>query len=430
MGGAILFPLVGATLGWKSRATQVINRSGTISRATTGLIIGWLLFQTLLPIRHYAIPGDGRFTYEGLSFSWRLKADVHHALPARIYLEDTGLIGADGTLHWQQWHGEPIFYHELDIPLIKWETLPDWLIIADNLSGERIIYNSPAGAPEPSAHAEALKFWREHFGREPRSIQVSAPFSTILGTLSESLRAGGATEEANQLTALSASAAEAERGALGVEKLHDLRDHITSLLLELQERDPSGQVRLIVDGMQPFGFQPQFKPVLVIDDPALMQGSNAARKVNRQLWMKQVHVTSPGVIDIYAASLETLSASLPLTVMVQRASRSFPEVYWNIQKDVTISKGIHISNQAFYLQRYARRVANLWQAEYGRRPRVHAMTAVSFNGRPHQLLVDPNADLASVPVYWFRHNTWIHDLELKRIPRSALSSGTKYVGER
>ncbi|MGN6385651.1 MAG: hypothetical protein ACTHMT_05370, partial [Verrucomicrobiota bacterium] len=336
----------------------------------------------------------------------------------------------DGTLQWQQWHGEPIFYHELDIPLIKWETLPPWLITADTLSGERIIYNAPAGASESSAHAQVLEFWRTHFGREPRLIQVSALSSSILKTLSESLRAGGATEEANQLLALEATAAEAERGALSAEGLHDLQDRMTSLLLELQERDPSGQVRSLIDGMQPFSFQSQFKPVLIIDDPELVQGSNAARKVNRQLWTKQVHVTSPGVIDIYAANLESLSADLPLAVMVQRASRSFPEVYWNIQKDVTISKGIHISNQAFYLRRYARRVANLWQAEYGRRPRVRAMTAVSFNGRPHQLLVDPNADLASVPVNWFSHNTWIRDLELERIPRSALSSGTKYVGER
>jgi hypothetical protein len=66
-------------------------------------------------------------------------------------------------------------------------------------------------------------------------------------------------------------------------------------------------------------------------------------------------------------------------------------------------------------------VASLWEQEYGRRPKVHALTTeMSLNGRPHQLLVDPSADLASVPASWFRHNSWIKDLEMPRIPRDAL----------
>jgi hypothetical protein len=48
---------------------------------------------------------------------------------------------------------------------------------------------------------------------------------------------------------------------------------------------------------------------------------------------------------------------------------------------------------------------------------------VSLNARPYQLLVDPEVDLASVPVNWFGHNLWIRDLEMPRIPREALSEG-------
>jgi len=135
-------------------------------------------------------------------------------------------------------------------------------------------------------------------------------------------------------------------------------------------------------------------------------------------------------LDIYTLDLETLSPSLPLASLVRFEPGGRTEVYWNIEKDLTVSKGIHISNQAFYLRRYDRRLASLWQQEYGRRPKVRAITAVSFNGRPHQLLVDPEADLASVPVHWMRHNQWIRDLEMDRIPRSSLSAGTRYVGER
>lgn len=101
---------------------------------------------------------------------------------------------------------------------------------------------------------------------------------------------------------------------------------------------------------------------------------------------------------------------------------------WTSPKDLTVSKGLHISIQAFYLRRYAQRVVALWEKEYGRRPVVTAYTAVSLNGRPPQMLVYPEADLASVPVSWFRHNRWIRDLEMPRIPREALEKGRSVAG--
>jgi hypothetical protein len=98
-----------------------------------------------------------------------------------------------------------------------------------------------------------------------------------------------------------------------------------------------------------------------------------------------------------------------------------PDIWWNSPKDLTLSKLMHVSTQPFYLRRYARRVAELWQREYGRRPAVHATTLMSLNGRPPQPMVDPTADLASVSVAWFRHNWWIKDLETPRIPQSAIA---------
>jgi hypothetical protein len=100
-----------------------------------------------------------------------------------------------------------------------------------------------------------------------------------------------------------------------------------------------------------------------------------------------------------------------------------PFVAWDYMKELTASKGMHISTQPFLLRRYARRVADLWQAQYGRRPSVYAATSLSLNGRPLQPVVDPNADLAAVPVRWFGHNPWVLDLEAKRIPREQALPG-------
>lgn len=114
---------------------------------------------------------------------------------------------------------------------------------------------------------------------------------------------------------------------------------------------------------------------------------------------------------------------IPETVPMRSA-----EIYWNIFKDINPSKYNHISNQPFYLRRYARRVAALWQREYNRRPSVHAATGVSFNGRPYQPLVDPGVDLAAVRASWFGHNSWVNDLQTRRIPRESLNHGLEFVG--
>jgi hypothetical protein len=81
-----------------------------------------------------------------------------------------------------------------------------------------------------------------------------------------------------------------------------------------------------------------------------------------------------------------------------------------------MSKAMHLGMQPFLLRRYARRVADSWESQHGRRPSVHASSSISLNGRPFQPAVDPDADLARVPIRAFGHNTWIRDLEEPRIP--------------
>jgi hypothetical protein len=71
-------------------------------------------------------------------------------------------------------------------------------------------------------------------------------------------------------------------------------------------------------------------------------------------------------------------------------------------------------------------VASLWEKKYGRRPVVNAYTSVSLNNRPPQALVDPRADLASVPVTYFGHNAWIKDLEVSRVPREQVKNGSVF----
>jgi len=207
----------------------------------------------------------------------------------------------------------------------------------------------------------------------------------------------------------------------------------------LRSRDANGAMLSYLRALHPFALDAPSHlphPFLLIEDPLLFEGSgNQLRRMNAPVWKASSYAGGPrGSLDVYVGGQPLViyvgdigqaegKSMMPLACIFD--SEEHPEhppyIWWNGLRDLSPSKLMHVSNQAFYLRRYARRVASLWEADYGRRPAVRARTAVSLNGRPYQLLVDPDADLAAVPVVWFGHNPWIKHLETPRIPRQALT---------
>jgi hypothetical protein len=215
---------------------------------------------------------------------------------------------------------------------------------------------------------------------------------------------------------------------------------VRALLSQIHDRDEQGAMRPYLQAIEPFALEGQCQPggpFLSIEDPELFDGSGQKpRQVNTAVWKNGGHTGGPrGPMDVYVGGEPLIiymgdiggEAKYVLPEACVSDSQDRPErppyVWWNSFKDLSPSKLMHVSNQAFYLRRYARRVASLWENEYKRRPAVKARTAVSLNGRPYQLLVDPEADLAAVPLTRFGHNPWVKDLELPRIPRDALTHG-------
>jgi hypothetical protein len=209
------------------------------------------------------------------------------------------------------------------------------------------------------------------------------------------------------------------------------------MLDELKDGDKSDEVGSVLRLMYPFalgGQGPSPAPFFLIEDPQLMEESrHHSGRVDRGSWKNGSYTRDPGKrreiqaggepLIVLTSNLGTDARELMPQACIVDSQDNFDlpaYISWNCLKDLTVSKFNHISNQAFYLRRYARRIASLWEKEYGRRPSVHASTAVSLNGRPFQELVDPNADLASVSASWFCHNTWIRDLKMPRIPPEAL----------
>ena len=57
------------------------------SRAVVPLLSTWLALQLLIPLRHFAIPGDVNWTEEGHRFSWHMKLRDKYSGPFHIEVD-------------------------------------------------------------------------------------------------------------------------------------------------------------------------------------------------------------------------------------------------------------------------------------------------------------------------------------------------------
>lgn len=451
--GGIVFPVVGLTLGWSLPATVPVDskeakRPHTISGYVTPLILIWLIWQSILPTRHFFIPGDARFTYEGFSFSWRLKADTRHGYGHQLFIIDPKIVAPDpparSRIDWSQWRGERVIYRQVVPTQVYWPGMPEYSVTIEPFLGERVVYNPYSGMhesyPDDVAVERARAQWRAMHGRDPELIE---PLTLSAGTqaIVEACTAAGlATEQCAKLTDLIPAAQRFERHEGTPEEATQVIQQIQGLVVKMMaDESTAPTVRPIVRKIIPWGLYGEEKRpgkfFLVVDPQVIEERPDGTTQIRRTEWKLTPTTRQPGLgldnyvngepMIVYMGELGAeIKNLLPLYYLADAlGDRQTPlNIRWNSLQDMTLSKYMHASCQAFYLRRYARRVASLWEEQYGRRPAVHALTSVSYNGRPHQLLVDPEADLASVPVRWFWHNDWVKDLETERIPAESLEN--------
>ena len=448
--GGILAPGVGASLGWKLKASPPgagANEVHRLAKWTVVLVSAWLAGQTFMPIRRFFMPGDSRFSYQGLSFSWRLKAEVRRAKAAQFFVKDAAVITTDKTgraqIDWNQWRGDKVVYRRVTSGRIQWSQLPEIMVFLEPIVGERVIYNPYASnlRSEAGVRDRVSRIWNELYGREPAEIQPTMSVAQAFDGASVALRGAGHLGEASTLASLVPSASLLLQDKRDQREATDTCANARALLHQFGEQKEIWPVVLpFVEQIDPMSLATELHPpfpFFVIEDPQLLGASN--KLVNPARWKTgaytrdvradtQVNVGGEPLV-IHTADVDVAARDVMplLCILDSEENRKLPPViWWNSLKDLTSSKLMHISNQPFYLRRYARRVAGLWEKEYGRRPIVNASTRVSLNARPFQNLVDPEADLASVPVSWFGTNHWIKDLETPRIPRDAVEMNPYY----
>lgn len=439
--GVVLLPGVGAALGWKPTAPprDGLSRVAPVGSAVVVGVLAWLTFQTATPLRHYFIPGDGRFTYEGMSFSWRLKAEVRRAFSPQWVLEDPTVLVRDSagypTVDWARWNGDRIQYRELNPGRIDWRVLPEIVVLLEPYVGERILFNPfPSRSRTP---AEALSrlgtLWTGIHSHPPASAAPVENLPAALRRLSEAQLGTGNSVEAEATRRLAEQAEQLESNRLRPEEADSAQQAIGNFLNAV---GGSREARTALRRLPPMMLQGQLDvgaPFLVVEDPSVAtRSASGAGQVVRSAWRSgtgtadRFRPNPDGVLVIYMADIGMEAREfLPRVYAVDSQDRptSGTLIRWNHYRELTGSQILHCSFQPFFLRRYALHVAEQWQREHGRRPAVHAFTQVSLNGRPHSPLVDPKADLAGVPLSLFGHNPWIRDLPPGRIPKSGIAPG-------
>ena len=425
LAGMVLVPGVGILLGWRGRAAGAVPGAGpaptlptlpTLPRWESAWVLGWLAMQFLVPLRHLLIPGDPRITFEGLSFSWRLKAELYQTHPAEIVVADPRFQqpGTHSTvrLHWDAWPGKRVIHRAVERGRVDWSWLPRLCVVADPELGDRILFNPDApGTPvrdEDEARAEVERLWRSLYGRAPAEVHRTLSLGAILDSY---MRAAG------------------EKGT----RLHS-RSEAMAMIRREHGRQGNGTMIPFLRRMQAFARHENEvspRPFLWIEDPAVLVGRHPELpRLLSDRWVSGPATRGrmdagrvdeggePVVLLVERPEHVPVAMEAPFTVWdaVSDPGRG-PEVWWDGLSDAGHSKYLHVSLNPFLLRRYARRVADAWQAWTGRPASVHARTSVGLNRRPPQPVVDPAADLARARVVRLGHSPWVQDLMTARIPR-------------
>ncbi|MCA9198369.1 MAG: HTTM domain-containing protein [Planctomycetales bacterium] len=452
--GGIIFPVVGASLGWSLPRTDAKNQVEAVGRRASQWVVAsvmlWLVWQSVLPVRHHLINSDSRFTYEGFSFSWRLKADTRHAVGHQIRIEDADVMSAASetpSVHWQNWPFEKQLFRKISPGQVLWPEMPEFSVVLEPILGERIIYNPYSGRQvsyaDNVAAIRANGVWRDLYQREPELLVPLSISQAIDQIVAECRSVHSPNTAVSSLASLRSGVVNFERGIANSKDAVVTLHHVQLQIRELTA-DPELQeiVGPIVRRIYPFALQGEpARPAaffIVEDSQVLSLQPNGSTRIEPTAFVHGPSTRPPGVADLdsqipdpIVIHFGPLGAEtkdlLPLAYIAdsQTDNNQAARIHWNSLQDMTMSKYMHSSAQPFYLRRYARRVAAIWEQQSGRRPKVSAVTLVSYNGRPHQELVDPQVNLAEVPVHWFRHNAWIRDLQMKRIPHAAVNSQPK-----
>jgi len=422
IGGAIALPVVGAALGWHSEPTprRRPNPHERIGALALACICTWVVFQAFWPLRHFAIAGDVNWTNEGERFSWRMKSNLKLTRSPIFRLEDSQVLGRDATgawrIDWQSLGTPPTVYHDIAPAAIDWGAMPEFFVEYLPMVGERLIFNPrhalAADAELPTAeatHAKVQQLWQTAFGEElaPNQLVATQSLPVVLdGWRSRLVEQGAPAPILDAVQEARSLADEIESLSPGVPD-YDNRLSVlqVALLRLLHEPEYGEQLKTALAAVVPFG---------TVGGRA--SGDGALVVADVPLDRQRLAPLGPAVQHVFA-ELERNAhwewSLLPRTLVYADARGQY-SLLWNQHADLLRLQDSMMQVRPYMIHQYANRIAELWEAEQGRRPHVYVTNFVQLVPRQPQLLIDPSVDLAAVPLVLFGHNGWILPLEAAR----------------
>ncbi len=418
--GALAVPLLGASLGWKLAPTAPRGRPARAARGRLAIVFVavWLAIQVVLPLRHFAVPGDVNWTFESDRFSWRMKAVAQTRGPLRIRVADPGLLSGDAQrgwrVNWNAWRGPRSVYRDLGARGVHWPSMPEFFVCFQPFWGERLVYNPWAGslgipASEEAARARVTRFWQEHYGRQPRIYPTMSLMEFL--TLCERVFQGRASSE-KVLIELRGAKRIAQNLAIPSLESGDVIALLDALHRHFAVIAKSGahvkHFRTLLAKTHPFASEGALVTparFLAIEDHAIAKVERNFVVIDREKWPP----ADRGPLDVYvdfARFMDTEWIAMP-QIVLRSDSRGGVEMWWNQGVDLIGHQELIMRTRPFMCHQYAQRVAELWEEWFGRRPQVYITNYVGRIPYPMQLVIDPNVDLAAAPIKLLGHNEWI-----------------------
>ena len=404
----------------------------------------WIAVQLLLPLRHFAIAGNVHWTGEGSRFSWHMM--LRHLEPG--YLEyrivDPELIRRAGDrweVDWSQWQfqADESSWHEVDARQLDLATMPELFIAYEPIVGERLFYNPHARDARSSdgissAPAEPLiAMWQAAFHRRPRVesvVGLSQSLKKLRDAAVGTYRQRGVPPPAavRRLALAAQLAQQLETTDLNEQQLLTRTAQLQTVLEELRSyRSLRRALFDALDTAPPWAVlggraaAGQLPTVFVVRDRALERRRTGSGV--RQISRRGPTGDMPAFVDLRRL-LPIEMAPLPQALIVWNAQGE-PRIVWNYAAELHPLQCRTMRSFAAMQHEYAQRIAQRWQALYGRRPRVYVQSSLALNHHPMQPLIDPTVDLANEPRYVWRHNRWI--LPMKQRAASADANGSQPV---
>ncbi|MBY0588577.1 HTTM domain-containing protein [bacterium] len=408
--GMILFPIVGALLGWKS--TPSGWKEGSLSLRPLAMPAGlvWIVLSTLLPLRHFIIQGDVLFTAEGTAFSWFLMTCNKEGEFLRFEVVDQEPVTLDDST----WRLVDIA-HRLD----PTQAPPHVVLTFEPPLGYRA-FIPPCSAAERS---QLRQEWQRTHGRAP-TLEATIPAAKFFQRIIQSTEKTSLAHEDRRPT---------HERAIHVDQLfREMKDpatdsarrrslyHIFLYQLRLLSNDlatmPEAQRLLML--VRPFDLEPDSPwnvgdEWMLVVDPTLFTPSDGkifsvldskSWKGDRRCYCHLDYLPHP-----YLRYWSTITP-------IERAGQ-ISTYLWNDSNELNDHQVQALGYFPYLLRQYSRHVADRWQARFGRRPEVYVTSYLWMNQHDFQPLVDPKRNLDQTTYRYLEHNDWILDYRRKPVPR-------------